>query len=72
MENVEKKKITKKELIDFYNKMKSNVIEQVGYIWLPSIDGFKIFEIPAERLDLYLKAESMHNQLSINEIKESS
>lgn len=51
-----------KELIEFFEEMKKNMITEVGYIFLPDIKGYKVFKIPKDRLDIYLAAESLHNK----------
>jgi hypothetical protein len=43
-----------------YESFNKSKLERKGYILLPSFEGFKLFEIDAERLKLYLQAESLH------------
>lgn len=43
-----------KELSDLLNQSK---VERNGYIMLPSIEGFKMYEISEKRLNLYLRLE---------------
>lgn len=35
----------------------------VGYILLPTIEGFDVFEMDAEKLELYMHAECVHLEL---------
>jgi len=53
------------ELIDFFNNLTKNQINKVGYIFLPDINGFKVFEVSEVRLKQYLIYERMY-QKSIN------
>ena len=43
-------------------------IERKGFILLPSMEGYKLFEINEDRLKLYLEAESVykHSESIIN------
>ena len=52
------------EIIETLNKSKE---ERKGYILIPSPEGFQLYEIDKERLELYLKAETFHRKhLTLN------
>jgi hypothetical protein len=74
MNEVKDNKEILKELTDFYNEMEKNRIERVGYIFLPSIEGFKVFEIAEDHLKKFLTLESQLNRFnkSVNDNEESS
>jgi hypothetical protein len=46
-----------KELMELLEKSKQ---ERKGFILLPSFEGFKLFEIDSERLELYLKMDTLY------------
>jgi len=56
-------------ILDVFNKSK---LERKGYILLPSFEGFKLFEIDEDRLNLYLQAESLHKRALSDSNKEHS
>ena len=37
-------------------------LNQKGYIMMPDFNGFKLYEIDENRLNLYLQAEGLHQQ----------
>ena len=45
------------QLIEDFKRLKS---KQKGWIMMPDINGFTLYEINAERLQKYLAAESMY------------
>lgn len=47
-----------------YDMLNKSKVDRKGYILLPDIEGFKLFEIDEDRLRMYLKAESAHKSLS--------
>jgi len=55
-------KIKLEDIQTIFENLNTNKIERKGYIMLPSIEGFQLFEISEERLKLYLQAESLHNR----------
>ena len=54
------KEATEKMLINFVEKMKIDNVNNIGYIFMPKINGFDIFEIPKDRLEDYIMAERIH------------
>jgi hypothetical protein len=52
---------------DILTKGKSN---QMGFILLPAIEGFKVFEVSEERLKLYLMSEQLHIKANKEDKKE--
>lgn len=56
-------KITSESLEKIFETLNSSKVERKGYIMLPTIKGFDLFEIPEERLKQYLIAENLHNKL---------
>lgn len=56
------KDIDIQQLSDFYNEMEKNRINKVGYILLPSLEGFEVFEISEVNLKKYLTLEGMLNR----------
>lgn len=52
----------KEELIkEFEEMMNQSKIEEKGFIMMPTIKGFDLYELPKERLEFYLKLEAWHN-----------
>lgn len=54
----------------FETLIKNNKVEQKGFILLPSMGGFNLYEIAVDRLEMYLKLESMQNNV-INKTKQN-
>lgn len=67
MENIKLEDI--QTIFETLNKSK---IERKGYIMLPSIEGFQLFEISEERLKHYLQAESLHNRALAEHVHDAS
>jgi hypothetical protein len=55
-------KLKAEDLKVFAEMMNANKVKRNGYIMMPSINGFDLFEISEERLKLYLQAENMHRK----------
>jgi len=55
-------KIKIEDVQTIFETLNKSKVERKGYIMLPSIEGFQLFELPEERLKLYLQAESLHNR----------
>lgn len=45
-----------------YDMLNKSKVEQKGYILLPDMEGFKLFEIDEERLKMYLQMENYHRK----------
>lgn len=65
-------KIKIEDVQTIFETLNKSKIERKGYIMIPSIEGFQLFELPKERLELYLHAESLHNRAVADSSNESS
>jgi len=56
------------DLQKIFETLNKSKIERKGFILLPSMEGYKLFEINEDRLKLYLEAESVykHSESIIN------
>lgn len=55
--------ITPESILKIIETLNSSKVERKGYIMMPSLKGFDLYEIDEERLRSYLAIESMNNKL---------
>jgi len=54
--------ITAESISKIMETLNSSKVERKGYIMMPSINGFDLYEIDEDRLKSYLAIESMNNK----------
>jgi hypothetical protein len=54
------------DIVKLFEQLKQTRVARKGYIMLPSIDGFELYEIDEGRLKNYLVIEDMNNKLKEN------
>ena len=52
-------KITIENAKTLFDEIKKSKVERKGYIMLPSVEGFLLYEIDEEHLRMYLQNESL-------------
>lgn len=55
--------ITSESIAKITETLNSDKAERKGYIMMPSINGFDLYEIDEKRLQEYLTVESLHNKI---------
>ncbi len=55
--------ITLESISKIIETLNSSKAERKGYIMMPSLNGFDLYEINEERLKSYLTIESMNNKI---------